>query len=185
MQPVRPANVPLTYEVYAGMPDDGRRRELIDGDFEMNPAPSTRHQTVSRHLQYELMAAIEEPGHGFVFNAPTDIILSDTNVVQPDLCIVRHTRQHIITERAIEGAPDVMVEILSPGTSTLDRRVKSALYARFAVPEYWIVEPDGARLELHQLQGGAYVLLARLDRASTLETPGFPDVRIDLSRVFR
>lgn len=185
MEPVRPANIPFTYEIYAAMPSDGRRWELIDGDFEVNPAPSTRHQTVSRRLQYELMTAIEIPGHGQVFNAPVDVILSNTNVIQPDLCIVGSDQEHIISERGIEGPPDIVVEILSPGTSTLDRRVKHALYARFGVGEYWVVEPTSGRIDVHHLESDQYAVVARLDRSSTLKTPRFPEVHVELYKVFR
>jgi Uma2 family endonuclease len=177
--------IPLTYEDYAAMPNDGRRLELIDGDFEMNPAPSTRHQTVSRRLQYELMSSIEETGLGQVFDAPLDLILSDTNVVQPDLCIVSRAQEHLITARGVEGPPDVVVEILSPSTSTMDRRVKRGLYARFGIGEYWLVDPDVGYLELFQLSEATYTLLQRFDKASFLETPSFPDVRISMAKVFR
>jgi Uma2 family endonuclease len=185
MSRARPATIPLTYEEYAAMPQDGRRLELIDGDFEMNPAPSTRHQTVSRRLQYELMSAIEEQGLGQVFDAPLDLILSGTNVVQPDLCIVSTANEHLISARGIEGPPDVVVEILSPSTSTLDRRVKRALYARFGIGEYWLVDPELGHLELYQIAEDSYHLEQRFDRASVLETRSFPSVHINLARVFR
>lgn len=185
MDPAVPANIPFTYEIYAALPSDGRRWELIDGDFEVNPAPSTRHQTVSRRLQYELMTAIELLGHGQVFNAPVDVILSDTNVIQPDLCIIKSDRQGIISDRGIEGPPDIIVEILSPSTSTLDRRVKHPLYARFGVGEYWVVEPTGGRIDVHHLDGNHYALTARLTRASILKTPKFPELAVELHKVFR
>lgn len=180
------ARVQYSYEEYAALPSDGRRWELIDGEFEVNPAPATRHQTVSRRLQYELMQQLEEAGLALVFDAPTDVILSDHDVVQPDLAIVGATRKHIVSERGIEGPPDIVVEILSPGTRVLDRRVKSVTYARFGVPEYWIVDPDLGHIEQYRLDAsGSYGAPERFDRASTLGTPSFTEVSVDLAKVFR
>jgi Uma2 family endonuclease len=185
MQPIRPVVVPYTYAEYAALPQDGRRWELIDGDFEVTPAPAPRHQTVSRRLQYELMRLLEEPGIASVFNAPIDVILSDTDVLQPDLAILRNERQHLITDRGIEGPPDIVVEILSRSSQVIDRRVKSRTYARYAVPEYWIVDGAIGLVEIHRLGIEGYVLEMRFDRASTLVTPSFPEVVVDLAHVFR
>jgi Uma2 family endonuclease len=185
MQPVRPVVIPCTYEDYAAMPADGRRWELIDGEFEVTPAPGTRHQNVSRYLQYELMRQLDEPGIASVFCAPFDVILSPNDVVQPDLMIVRSERKHIVTERGIEGAPDIVVEILSPSSRVLDRRVKLRTYARHAVPEYWIVDGDLGHLEVFRPGTEGYVLDMRFDRASTLVTPSFPELQVALARVFR
>lgn len=180
------ARILYSYEEYAALPPDGRRWELIDGDLEVNPAPSTRHQTVSRRLQYELMQQLEEKEIALVFDAPTDVILSNHDVLQPDLIIVRTTRSHVVSQRGIEGPPDIVVEILSAATRVMDRRVKSVTYARFGVPEYWIVDPDLGHIELHRLaQEGAYGAPERFDRASTLTTPSFGEVSVNLARVFR
>jgi Uma2 family endonuclease len=185
MQPLRPVVVPYTYTEYAALPADGRRWELIDGDFEVTPAPAPRHQTVSRHLQFELMGALEEPGIAQVFNAPIDVILSEENVVQPDLAIVRSDRSHLISARGIEGPPDIIVEILSPSSKVIDRRVKSRTYARFGVPEYWIIDGDTGQIELYRLGAEGYVLELRFDRASTLTSPSFQEIQVSLARVFR
>ena len=185
MQPIRPVVVPYTYAEYAALPPDGRRWELIDGEFEVTPAPAPRHQTVSRHLQFELMRALEETGAAQVFDAPIDVILSETDVVQPDLVILRSDRLHFVTDRGIEGPPDIVVEILSPSSRVIDRRVKPRTYARYAIPEYWIVDGEFGQMELHRLGAEGYVLEARFDRASKLVTPSFPELQVDLMRVFR
>jgi Uma2 family endonuclease len=179
------ARLPYTYEAYAALPSDGRRWELIDGDLEVNPAPSPRHQTVSRRLQFELMKQLEEPSLAQVFNAPIDVILSDTDVLQPDLAIVEASREHLITDRGIEGPPNIVVEVLSPGTRVLDRRVKSITYFRFQVPEYWLVDPNVGGIELYRPGEDRYDLAQRFDRASTLVTPSFPEVSVALAKVFR
>lgn len=185
MPSVRPSRVPFTYEDYAAIPNDGRRWELIDGEFEVNAAPSPRHQTVSRRLQFELMRVLEEPGLALVFNAPVDLILSDQQVLQPDLVILRADRAGLVTERGIEGTPDIIVEILSPSTRVLDQRVKKGVYGRFGVPELWLVDPVGGHLELWRLENGDLQLAQRFDRASRLTTPSFAEVDIELQRVFR
>lgn len=180
------ARIQYSYEEYAALPPDGRRWELINGDLEVNPAPVTRHQTVSRRLQYELMQQLEEKDLALIFDAPTDVILSDHDVVQPDLAIVRTSRSHVVSQRGIEGPPDIVVEILSPCTRVMDRRVKNVTYARFAVPEYWIVDPDLGHIELYRLEeDGSYGAPQRFDRASTLTTPSFCEVSVSLARVFR
>jgi Uma2 family endonuclease len=128
---------------------------------------------------------LEEPGLALVFNAPIDLILSDQQVLQPDLAIVRTTRQQLVTERGLEGPPDIVAEILSPSTRVLDQRVKKGVCARFGVPEYWLVDPVGGHIEQWRLAGPDYRLEKHFDRASRLSTPSFSEVDIDLQRVFR
>lgn len=180
--PFRP-DLALTYREYAELPNDGRRYELVEGDLLVNPAPTTIHQRVSRRLQQILMQQLEEPGIAEVFNAPTDVILSDTNVVQPDLAIVRSARK-AISERGIEGPPDVIVEILSPSNSGHDELFKKLLYAKMGVPEYWVVDPVHGLVTAYHLDGGRYGTAARFDRSSTLVSLEFPEVSVPLARVF-
>ena len=176
---------PLTYDEYRLLPDDGKRYELIEGDIFVSPSPSTRHQTVSRRLQFALMQALEVPGLAQIFNAPVDLLLEPTSVVQPDLVIVSAARASIVTSRALEGIPDVVVEILSPGSVDRDQYLKLRLYERFAIPEYWVVDPDHGMLVAHRLDANSYGIRARYDRASTLESPEFPSLKIALLDVFR
>jgi Uma2 family endonuclease len=176
---------PLTYSEYRSLPDDGKRYELMEGDLFVSLAPSTRHQTVSRRLQFALMQALEVPGLAQIFNAPVDVIFEPTSVVQPDIVIVGAARQSIITARALEGVPDVVVEILSPGSHDRDEHLKRRLYERFAVPEYWVVDPDHGLLIVHRHDGAGYGIRARYDRASVLECPEFPTLRAPLGEIFR
>ena len=176
---------PLTYDEYRLLPDDGKRYELIEGDIFVSPSPSTRHQTVSRRLQFALMQALEVPGLAQVFNAPIDLLLEPTSVVQPDLAIVSAARASIVTPRALEGIPDVVAEILSPGSVDRDQHLKLRLYERFAIPEYWVVDPDHGMLVVHRIDANSYGIRARYDRSSTLESPDFPSLKIALLDVFR
>jgi Uma2 family endonuclease len=177
--------VPFTYREYALLPDDGRWYELIDGDFLVSPSPSPSHQTVLRLLQFELMQQIEKTGTAFVFNAPCDLILSDTTVVQPDLVVVRQSRKEIITKRGIEGIPEIIVEIISPSSKERDEFLKKSLYSRFAIPEYWLVHQDLGFVSILRLDNNIYRLYKRFDCADILQSPEFPEISIPLAPIFR
>jgi len=131
-------NERYTYRDYCEWPD-GERWELIDGiAYDMSPAPNTPHQSISVRLTALLAVALE--GKTCTpFTAPCDVVLSDEDVVQPDLLVVCNPRQ--ITEKNIQGAPDLTIEILSPATAAKDQRIKKALYERYGVKEYLIVDP--------------------------------------------
>jgi Uma2 family endonuclease len=176
---------PWTYEDYRLLPEDGKRYELMEGELFVSPAPSTRHQTVSRRLQFALMDALERPGLAQVFNAPTDLLLSSTTVVQPDLIVIGAGRASNVTERAVEGVPDAVVEILSPWSLDRDQHIKLRIYQQFAIPEYWVVDPDHGLIVIHRLDQGSYGIRARYDRSSILDSPEFPTLRVPLLDVFR
>ncbi len=134
---------PTTWEDVLRMPDDGNRYEFIGGRLYVTPAPVTRHQRISKRLQAALMRVLEDPGHGEVFGAPLLVEFPGTgDRVQPDLLFVSDGRREIIGEKQVMGAPDLVVEILSPSTAHRDRGIKLDLYARSGVRQYWIVDPD-------------------------------------------
>jgi Uma2 family endonuclease len=174
----------MTIREYRLLPEDGRRWELVEGDFVMTPAPSTTHQKVSRMLQYQLVTQLELTGLADVINAPVDVVFDELNVVQPDLVVVSRARASIITERAVEGPPDIAVEILSPSSGDRDRYLKRGLYARFGVREYWIVDPTRGFVEAYRLVEDGYQLRERYDRASMLRCPDFPTLDVKLLAVF-
>jgi Uma2 family endonuclease len=173
----------LTYEDYARIPDDGRRHEIIDGEHWVNPAPNTRHQFVSRHLQFAIFEQIEKSGRGEVYDAPFDVQLSETDVVQPDLVVVLKGNAHILTETRIQGVPDLVVEILSPSGGPHDRQRKKALYERVGIPEYWIVDPAAPCVEQYILRDAAYVLVDRAERE--IRSRSIEGLVVDLTRVWR
>jgi Uma2 family endonuclease len=162
--PARPPRANLGYSEYCCFPDDGRRHEIIDGDHYRTPAPSTTHQTVSKRLQYQLYTQVELADIGLVFNAPVDVQLTEHDIVQPDLVVVLkngadgNDRTRMITHTKINGAPDLVVEILSPSTAADDTVLKKQLYERTGVAEYWIADPDNQRLEQYRLVDGSYRL---------------------------
>ena len=134
--------IPTTWEDVLRMPDDGNRYEFIGGRLYVTPAPVIRHQRISRRLVGALIRFLEHAGHGEVFYAPCLVEIPDTSDrVQPDILFVSNERRAIIGEKAVLGAPDLVVEILSPSTARRDRGIKLDLYARRGVREYWIVDP--------------------------------------------
>ncbi len=133
---------PKTWEDVLRMPDDGNRYEFIGGRLYVTAAPVTRHQRISKRLQAALMRVLEDPGYGEVFATPFLVEFPGIgDRVQPDLLFISHARRAIIGEKQVTGAPDLIVEILSPSTAHRDRGIKLDLYARCGVRQYWIVDP--------------------------------------------
>lgn len=176
--------VPATYREYALIPEDGRRHELIEGELTVSPAPSPLHQLISRRFQFALMQQLELPGIAQVINAPVDVIFTDTTVVQPDLVIVRSSKKHLITQRAIECVPDLVVEIQSPSNRAYDAMVKRSLYARLGVPEYWLIDPQFGLVVCRSETKGVYDLEARFDRGDVLRSAEFPELTLPLTPLF-
>src|SRR5882724_5738175 len=155
---IPPGPIKLTYEDYVDLPDDGKQYEILDGELFVSPAPVPRHQGVSRNLLLILGRFVADRKLGTVFNAPIDLILAQTTIAQPDLLFIRAGRESIVTERAVEGPPDLVVEILSPWSGRRDRVAKAALYARHGIRHYWVVDPDARLLEAYELEDAAYRL---------------------------
>jgi Uma2 family endonuclease len=174
----------LTYEDYVLLPNDGKRYEILEGELTVTPAPSTKHQTASVNLLVLLSQYIKQRDLGRLFHAPIDLILESSAVLQPDLLFVSKARQSIITERAIEGAPELVIEILSPGTSRTDRVTKAQIYARHGVPAYWIVDPEQKTIEIYLLEADGYRLAATLQGATPAIAPPFTDLQIAAVDVF-
>jgi Uma2 family endonuclease len=145
-----------TYADYAALPDDGNRYEIIAGVLYTTPAPGTGHQSVSARLVTFLVTHVEFAGLGRVFAAPVDVELAPDTVVQPDIVVILSANLDRITPSRIIGAPDLVVEILSPGTAGHDQREKQDAYARAGVGEYWIVDPGAQTVELLTLDQGGY-----------------------------
>lgn len=178
----------LGLEEFLCLPDDGRRYEILDGELAVTPAPRPRHQRLSQRLETILIARLQDTGLGEVFHAPVDVVLTDHDIVEPDILFIRRDRLHIVGELRIEGAPDLIVEILSPSTRRRDVLVKPALYARCGVPHCWIVDGDIDRLERYELDPGppaSYRLVAADSAPAVVEPEGFAELRVDLAELFR
>ena len=177
----RPAQ--FTYADYARMPEDVRC-EIIDGELIMAAAPNILHQRIILNFVQAMASFITDNRLGELFIAPTDVYLSDTNVVQPDLLFVAAARSGIITEAHIRGAPDLVIEIGSPTTAERDRTVKAELYARFGVAEYWLCNPTAETVDALRLENGRLRPAGHYTRMDTLSTPLLPGLQIDLRAVF-
>lgn len=173
----------FTYEDYLQLPED-RRYEIIDGELYIVPAPIPYHQKVSRNLEYYLHQHVMEHNLGEVFDAPCDVLLSKTDVVQPDLLFISRARLSIIKERNIQGAPDLVVEILSPASEQRDRGAKRKLYSHTGTQEYWIVDPQAKTIEVFQLTKSGYKKAALFEENDSLYSDLFPNLKISLLKVF-
>ena len=171
----------LTYDDYLRLPNDRNRYEILDGELTVTPAPSTRHQRVSSRLHRILANHILAHQLGDLYAAPTDLILAPTTVVQPDLIFISNDRLHLVTERAIEGPPTLVIEILSPTTDRTDRLTKAQLYARHRVPHYWLIDLDQQIFEAYELAGDQYNLGARASGAEMFSPSLFPGLSIQLA----
>jgi len=175
---------PVTYEIYAEMPDDGNRYEVIDGVLElMSPSPTASHQSILLELIDALRQSCKSDY--LIYFAPLDVILSDTNVVQPDAIMIHRSRKHIVTSRGIEGPPDLAVEVLSPSSRKRDRLKKRAVYEKHGVPEYWIVDPETETLEqFHLGERDKYVLTQLYEGDELVASDKLPCVSFAVSRLF-
>jgi len=173
----------LTYDDLADMPDDGLRREILDGVLFVTPSPVPMHQRVSKRLVRQLEEYFESGGLGEIFYAPLDVILGPHDVAEPDILVV--TDQALITKRAIEGAPALVVEILSPSTANRDRTLKRVRYAAAGVAEYWIVDIQRKRIECLTLRGERYSQSVVVEGEERLVHPRWPDLTIDLAALWR
>ena len=152
----------------------------------MTPTPSPRHQEISINLSEIVWNFLRTNPLGKVYASPVDVVFSQEppQVVVPDLVFVATEHLSLITEKNLQGVPDLLVEILSPTTATIDRRVKHALYERVGVPEYWIVDPERNTVQVFRLSGGCYAEALELGPGDRLETPLLPGLSIPLSDVF-
>ena len=176
-----PARVVLTWRDYEATPNDGRRYEILEGELSVTASPRIRHQDVLLRLAVALHTHVTDRGLGKVYPAPTAVILSDTSVVEPDIVYVAADRLGQISERGIEGAPTLAVEILSPSTAQTDRHTKMQLYARHGIPWYWIVDPDNRVVEIYRLDEGMYALSRRVSGDEELPAEPLAGLAIPLA----
>ena len=175
--------IKVTYDDYAKTPED-ERWELLDGELIMAAAPNMKHQSVQSNTDWHVQRFVRDRDLGRVFNAPTDVVLSEHDVVQPDLVFVSSEREHIITDANIQGAPDLVVEILSPSTASRDWRDKLDLYARHGVAEYWLMDPISEIVWVFRLVDETLVQVGMYGVGDTLTSPLLEGFALDLGLVF-
>ena len=181
MQDVQPR---FGYTDLLAMPDDGRRYEIHGGELVVVPSPLPGHQIAV----VELVMLLHEYGRrwgGIALAAPLDIVLDEYDVVQPDVVFFRAERRHLVQPYAVtRAAPDIAVEVLSPSTASVDRDRKMRMFARYGVPEYWIVDPVHLQIEVHALENGAYRQAQVATGGDTVRSVLFPDLTFPVARIF-
>ena len=173
----------LTYEDFVLFPDDGRRHEIIDGEHYVNAAPIPDHQRVLRALYFALHVYLTDSKLGEVLASPIDVVLSESDVVEPDLIVVLAARAHVIGPRNVQGPPDVVVEVLSESTRQYDEAVKRKLYDRAGVGEHWIADPAARTVKIYRRAGAAFAP-AELLTGGAVTSPLLPDFALDLAAIF-
>jgi Uma2 family endonuclease len=173
----------MTYEQYCLLPEDGKQYEVIDGELFVTPAPRPKHQEIVLRIAEELSAFARKNRLGKVFVAPVDVLLDRHTVLQPDVLFISAARLSIVGEDAIEGAPDLVVEVLSPSTFYKDLRKKMTAYAQFGVQEYWIVDAETQTIELYARRDDKLELARKFSSREVLQSALLPAFRLAVQDV--
>ncbi len=172
-----------TYADFLRFPDDGNRHEILDGQWIMTPPPTTDHQRIIMNLIEIMSAHIRRRKLGLLLASPVGVVLGQTRVVQPDLLFVAKSRQSIVRRDAVHGAPDLLIEVLSPSTASLDRGRKLKTYEDSGVHEYWIVDRDARTVEVHGF--GRSPRLRVLQTGQAFESDVLLGLAVRVTEVFR
>ncbi len=187
MNPASP-RVKLTYDDFVLFPDDGKRHELIDGEHFVTPSPNLGHQRVVGALHAAIHVWLRSNPIGEVFVAPFDVLLSDIDVVEPDLLYISNERKRVIlTPKHVTGAPELVIEVASPSTRTRDETLKRRLFEQRGVLEYWVIDPElhTVRIYLREGEGFGRPVERAHERGDALSTSLLPGFELPLSEVFR
>jgi Uma2 family endonuclease len=175
-----------TYEDWLKLPSDGTKYEVLGGVLSMTPAPSTTHQSSSSALAWMLTTFVREHDLGEIFTAPTDVLLPSEPVpVEPDILFIARGREDIVAEARIEGAPDLVVEIVSPSNWPYDRQTKFKLYQLNGIAEYWLVDYRARTIEVFVLEDGEYALLGLWRDGAQATSRVLDGLQVPVSDVFR
>ncbi|MDB6021584.1 MAG: hypothetical protein JWQ04_1441 [Pedosphaera sp.] len=170
---------------YQEMPEGPPYYQVIEGDLLMSPSPNIFHQDIAGTIYRLVGNFLEKTPVGRVFIAPADVFLGDINVYQPDVLFVSNQRCSIITENGIEGAPDLVVEILSPSTAHLDKGSKRKVYARSGVLEFWLVDLQTRTIQVYLLSKDAETPIATHGEKATFESSLLPGLRFKTAAIFK
>ena len=181
---MKSAATKMTYDQYCLLPEDRNRYELFYGELVMTPSPTHRHQAVVVRLTIALGNFVEKNALGEVFVAPLDILFDEHTVLQPDILFISRDRLGILGDEIVEGAPDLVVEVLSPSTFYNDLRRKMTTYSQFGVQEYWIVDPEKQTIELYARAGDKLQLGRQFSSDDTLESPLLAGFRLAVKSIF-
>jgi len=174
-----------TYQDYLDLPEDRNRYEIIEGELIVSPAPFTIHQDVSLNIVAEMLKFNEKKKIGKIYYAPTDVILSENTVVQPDILFIAKENYRIITEKNIKGVPDLIIEIVSPSTAYYDMISKKEIYENYGVKDFWIVDPKKQWVEIFLNIGNRFELNQRLKARGELTSNVLNGFQLKLEKIFR
>ncbi|GIW00301.1 Uma2 family endonuclease [Roseiflexus sp.] len=170
---------------WEALPDDGNRYEIIDGVLYMTTAPHSFHQWIILSLIQFVGLPVRERGLGYMFMAPIGVIMPGFDPVQPDLIFIRAERADLFRNGRIYGVPDLIVEVLSPGTRAYDERVKLAAYAAAGVPEYAIVDPEAHQVRRYLLEApGRYAPPQVAEATAQVAFACLPDIAFRVADLF-
>ncbi len=168
---------------YRALPE-GSLYQLIEGELIMTPAPKLIHQDIARNLVRTFLDFLKENPVGKVYFAPVDIYFNNENVYQPDIVFISKDRLHILKEDGVYGAPDLIIEILSPATAYYDLRIKFKVYEQHGVKEYWIVDPELKEMEIYQLQNNKFVFVEKAEKEAKIKSTLLSGLEVGLKDVF-
>ncbi len=172
-----------TYKDYLQIEDE-KRYEVMEGGLIMVPAPLTIHQRISRNVEVILCNFVKENRMGEVLDAPTDVVLSEDVVVQPDILFISKERLNIIEEAAIMGSPDLIVEVVSPSSASYDTIEKRGVYEKYGVKEYWLVFPQEKAIEVLTLENSIYREFCKANKTGVIRSKVLNGLAMDLTDVF-
>jgi Uma2 family endonuclease len=177
------ADGPKTYADYQKLAE-GEPYQLINGMFVKSPSPVTNHQRLIKRIEWALIP-LEKKGIGELLYAPLDVYFSDTEVYQPDIIFIARDNELVEIDKIVTGAPDIVIEVLSPSTAYYDLRHKAKVYAESGVKEYWIVDPGEKSVEIFSNSKGSFTLEQKAEGDCAAESKLFPEVNIELGELFR
>ena len=166
------------------MQNDGKQRQIVDGELFVTPSPKFTHQHILSRINAAFIHYLEAHPIGYALFAPLDVILSEIDVLEPDLLLVLNEHRNILQDW-VRGAPDLVVEILSPGTVRIDRGPKLRAYARFGVPECWLVDPEEKCVEVYRTAGPTYALHEAFTESRSLTSAMLPGFSLAVAEIFR
>lgn len=174
-----------TYSEFARLPTSGSTRyEIVDDELVVTPAPTSRHQEIVTNLVTVLNVFVRSNGLGKVYASPLDVLFGEGDYLEPDIVFVRADHSDLVSDRGIEGPPDLVVEVVSPSTEARDRGIKLHRYRHYGVPEYWIVDPDDRRIEVWDLTGASPESIAYAETDVLAWMPDQATLEIDLAELF-
>ena len=175
----------VTAQDYRSLPQSGEQYQLIEGDLHMAPAPNRFHQDISRNILLSIANYLETHPVGIIYSAPFDVYLNDVNVFQPDLVFITRENFGVLTDAGVEGVPDLIVEILSPGTAKLDRNPKPRVYAESGVRELWLIDPEAGSVAVYYLQKNALQPAAVYSAEDRFTSNFFPGLFFSTVDIFK